>query len=326
MNARKIMLILWALSYFKTIAMSDPGAVKKKFSLGNTDKERRNNLIVIFLTIILLVVVVLLFVQRSEHKSILGSLNAEKDLIQSELNSMVQNYDSLKTDNDTLNTQLFMAQAKVKDLLLEVGQIKKASYEQISRYQDEVGSLRRIMRNYIVQVDSLNRRNEQLLAENLQVKQEYKEVESRNIALEKEKQQLSQKVERAAMLEALNLTVTGINKKGTEVASRDKAEKLMISFALSKNITARRGAKNIYVRILRPDQILLIKSKNDLFQYEDLRIPYSAMREVTYEGNELPVNIFWDQENGEPFLSGTYTIDIFADGNNIGSTTFAFKK
>ena len=306
--------------------MSDPGAVKKKFSLGNTDKERRNNLIVIFLTIILIVVIVLLFIQRNEHKSILGSLNAEKDLIQSELNSMVQNYDSLKTDNDTLNSQLFIAQTKVKDLLLEVGQIKKASYEQISRYQDEVGSLRRIMRNYIVQVDSLNRRNEQLMAENVQVKQEYKEVESRNIALEKEKQQLSQKVERAAMLEALNLTVTGINKKGTEVASRDKAEKLMISFTLSKNITARRGAKNVYVRILRPDQILLIKSKNDLFQYEDLRIPYSAMREVTYEGNELPVNIFWDQENGELFMPGTYTVDIFADGNNIGSTTFAFKK
>ncbi len=306
--------------------MSDSGAMKKRISLGNTEKERRNNLIVIILSVILLALVVVFFIQRSEHKQLMQSLNAEKDSIQLELNSMVQHYDSLQTDNDTLNAQLFVAQAKVKDLLLEVGQIKKASYEQISRYQEEVGSLRRIMRNYIVQVDSLNRRNQQLLAENQQVKEDFMESEAKNKALERERQQLSQKVERAAMLEAQNLTVIGINKKGNEVNNSDKAEKLMIGFTLSKNITAKRGEKDIYVRILRPDQILLVKSNKDLFQFEDLKIPYSAMRSVTYEGNELPVNIFWDNEGEAPFMTGNYTVDVFADGNNIGTATFSFKK
>ena len=59
--------------------MSDSVEKKKKFSLGETDKERRNNLIVIFLSVILIVVVVLLFMQRGEHKQIMSSLNAEKD-------------------------------------------------------------------------------------------------------------------------------------------------------------------------------------------------------------------------------------------------------
>jgi len=306
--------------------MSDSGDRKKKFSLGSTEKERRNNLVVIFLSVILLVVIVLFFMQRSEHERLMNSLNSEKDSLQAELSGMVQNYDSLKTDNDTLNAQLFVARTKVKDLLLEVGQIKKASYDQISRYQDEVGSLRRIMRNYIMQVDSLNRRNKILMEENKQVKQDYQEIESRNKALQREKAQLSQKVDRAAMLEALNLTVDGINKKGNEVNNSSKAEKLRISFTLSKNVTAKRGTKDIYVRILRPDQILLVKSKNDRFPFEDLRIPYSAMRQVTYEGNELPVNIFWDNEGESPFMTGEYTVDIFADGNNIGTTTFSFKK
>ena len=306
--------------------MTEKEQKKNKFSLGNTDKERRNNLIVIFLGIILIVVIVLFFMQRNEHQKMMESLTTEKNSIQTELNQMVQHYDSLKTDNDTLNQALFVAQTKVKDLLLEVGQVKKASYEQISRYQDEVGSLRNIMRNYIVQVDSLNRRNQQLLVENEQVKQDYMASETRNRELEKEKKQLSQKVERAAMLEALNLQVTGINSKGKEVNSRSKAEQLQISFTLSKNITAKRGAKNIYIRILRPDQILLVKSKADLFQFEDLKIPFSAMREVTYEGEELPVNIYWDNSGADPFKNGDYTIDIFADGNNIGTTTFSFKK
>ena len=106
--------------------MAEMEQKKSKFSLGGTDKERRNNLIVIFLGVVLVVVIVLLFVQRNEHKMILESLNAEKNSIQEELSQMVTNYDSLKTDNDTLNQQLFVAQAKVKDLLLEVNQIKKS--------------------------------------------------------------------------------------------------------------------------------------------------------------------------------------------------------
>lgn len=306
--------------------MSDIENVKNKFSLGNTDKDRRNNLIVIFLSVILVVVIVLFFIQRSEHAKIIGSLNEEKQDLQEELNEMMKGYDSLKTDNDTLNNELFVARTQVKDLMVEIGQLKKASYAQIAKYQDEVGSLRRIMRNYIVQVDSLNRRNQQLMAENEQVKQNYMQVESQNKALQEEKEQLSQRVERAAQLEALNLSVTAINKKGGSINNREKAEKLVVSLTLSKNVTTKRGNKNIYVRILRPDQVLLTKSSKDLFQFEDLKIPYSAMREVTYEGNELPVNIFWDNQGESPFIAGVYTIDVFADGNNIGTTTFSFKK
>ncbi|WP_321289540.1 hypothetical protein [uncultured Sunxiuqinia sp.] len=306
--------------------MSDLEKNKKKFSLGETDKERRNNLVVIFLSVILIVVVVLFFMQRGEHKQIMHSLNSEKDSLQVELSEMVQNYDSLKTESDTMNTQLFVAQTKVKDLLLEIGQVKKASYDQIEQYREQVGSLRRIMRNYIVQVDSLNRRNQELMAENEQVKQEFAQIENKNQKLEKEKERLSQRVEKAATLEAQGLTAFGINSRGNDVNNSRKAEKIQVSFTLGKNITAKRGAKNIYVRIQRPDQILLLKSKNDLFRFEDLRIPYSAMREVTYEGNDLPVNIFWDNNGEDPFIPGEYTVDIFADGNNIGTTEFLFKK
>ena len=225
--------------------MSDTEDVERKFTSGKTDKDRRNNLIVIFLSAILVIVVILFFIQRSEHSKIISSLNSEKESLQSELNEMMQSYDALKTDNDTLNGELFVARTRVKDLMVEIGQLKKASYSQISKYQDEVGSLRRIMRNYIVQVDSLNRRNQQLMVENEQVKQNYMEVESQNKTLQEEKNQLSQRVERASQLEALGLVVTAVNKKGSSINNREKAEKLVINFTLSKNVTAKRGNKNI---------------------------------------------------------------------------------
>ncbi len=309
----------------KTTGMEEFGN-KKRFSLGETEKERKNNLIIIFLSVILVIVVVIFVVQRIENKKIVNTLNIEKEAIQEELNGMVANYDSLKTTNDTISQELVVAQSKVKDLLLEVGQVKKASYEQISRYRQEVTSLRSIMQNFVVQIDSLNKRNEMLMRENSQVKQDFAQIEGQKEQLEKEKQQLQEKVSRAAMLEARSLFATGINQRGKDENSVRRAEQIKISFTLSSNVTAKRGEKTIYVRIQRPDQVLLIKSKTDLFEFEDLKIPFSASRGVTYEGQELPVNVFWDNTNEPPFQIGKYTIDVFVEGFNVGTTSVEFKR
>ena len=305
--------------------MDEFGKKKKGFSLGETEKERRNNLIIIFLSVVLLAVVVVFFVQHSENKKILNALNQEKASIQTELNSMMTNYDSIHTNNETLQSELSFAQTKVKDLLLEVGQVKKVSYDEIARYRQEVTTLRTIMKNYIIQVDSLNRRNELLMAENSQVKEEFAQSESKNQQLEVEKDRLQEKIKMAAQLEVTELVAVGINDRGKEAESARRALQIRVSFVISKNVTAPRGNKVIYVRIQKPNQVLFQKSANDLFALEDLKIPYSAKREVTYEGNSLPVNIFWDNEGAE-FLPGEYTIDIFADGSNIGTTKFLMKR
>ncbi len=306
--------------------MDEFGTKKKKgISLGETDKERKNNLIIIFLSVILLIVVVVFFVQHNENKKMLNALNLEKTSIQSELSTLMTNYDSLHTDNDTLQSKLSVEQTKVNDLLTEIVQVKKVSYNEIARYRQEVTTMRNIMKNYIIQVDSLNRRNELLMAENTQVKQEIAQSESKNVQLEKEKGHLQEKIKMAAQLEVTELFAVGINDRGKDAESARRALQIKVSFVISKNVTAPRGNKMIYIRIQKPNQLLLQKSPDDLFPFEDLKIPYSAKREVTYEGNALPVNIFWDNEGAE-FLPGEYTVDIFADGNNIGTTKFAMKR
>ena len=117
----------------------------------------------------------------------------------------------------------------------------------------------------------------------------------------------------------------GINRRGKEAESARGAKQIRVSFTLSKNVTAPRENKMIYVRIQKPNQVLFQQSPKDLFQFEDLKIPFSASREVNYEGNLLPVNIFWDN-NGEEFMEGEYTVDVFTDGNNIGTTKFLMKR
>lgn len=295
--------------------------VQKKYKA----KDRRNNIIVIALSLILIAVAVLFFLQRREHNFILGEIRAEKDSIQFELSQIAMSYDSLNTENDTINEQLYVAQAKVKDLLIEVEQTKKVSYQKISGYQKQVTTLRGIMKTFVVQIDSLNQINKELRAENLEVKEQYKKVESEKEQLSQEKDQLSQNLQRAAMLEARDLIAVPINNRSKETKYAKRTEKIRIYFVLGKNVTTRRGAKNIYARITRPDQLLLTKSPNDIFQFEDVKIPFSAMREINYEGKELPVAIFWDNTTEPQLMTGVYTVDLFGDGNIIGETSFEIK-
>lgn len=286
---------------------------------------KRNNIIVIVLSAILVFVVVMLLMQKNEYRGIVSELRAEKDSIQIELNQIASDYDLLRTENDTINEQLMLAQAKVKDLLLEVEQTKKISLQKITEYQNSVTTLRGIMRDFVVQIDSLGRRNEQLMAENNEVKEQVRRVESENMQLNQERERLQQNLQRAAMLEAREMYAEGLNDRDKETKFARRTEKIRVYFILGKNVSARRGTKNIYIRIMRPDQLLLSKSTDDRFPFEDTRIPYSAMREVNYEGLDLPVAIFWDNANEPELMTGVYTVNIFADGNMIGEVKFELR-
>jgi FtsZ-binding cell division protein ZapB len=287
--------------------------------------DPRKNALVIILAVLLVAVVVMFFMQRSEHAKVTAQMKQEKAAIESELNNMVLGYDSLKRKNSNLNIQFEGAQNKVKELLTEIVRVNNTSFQQITKYRDEMTTLRKIMRDYIVQIDSLNQKNQRLMAENSNVKQEVTEVKTQNQTLEQEKKKLEQTVTLAATLEAVNIKALGVNKKGKEQTRASKVENIKVDFILAKNLTAKRGTKNIYLRIQRPDQLLLTKSDKDLFKFEGLNIPFSAVREVEYEGIDLPVSIYWDNTGQAALINGQYTIDLFADGTNIGTTNLEIK-
>src|SRR5690554_3870212 len=203
-------------------------------------REKRNNIIVIVLAVILVALAIMYFLKDRDHRSIVRELNMEKDSIQMELSSLVTRYDSLAVETDTINDQLFVAQSKVKDLLLEIEQTKKVSLEQINSYQKQVTTLRGIMREFVVQIDSLNRRNQQLMAENLEVKEQFKQVESEKMQLAEEKQLLERNLQRAAVLQVRELRADALNPREKDTRYANRANQIRVHFILAENITARR--------------------------------------------------------------------------------------
>ncbi|OFY74806.1 MAG: hypothetical protein A2265_07580, partial [Bacteroidetes bacterium RIFOXYA12_FULL_33_9] len=202
----------------------------------------------------------------------------EKEQITEDLNNLIGEYDQLKTNNDTLNAKLEKEKARIQELVEKIQNIKQANSYQIAQYKKELTTLREIMKSYIVQIDSLNTMNKTLTAENIMVKTEYQKARITNKELEDKNQDLSQKVTVASVIKVKELTAIPINSKSKEVNKASKVDKIKVCFTLEENEIAPAGLKDVFIRIARPDELVLATSENNLFSYQGNTIVYSAKR------------------------------------------------
>ena len=217
--------------------------------------------------------------------------------------------------------QLTQEQMKTEQLLKELKNVKATDAREIARLKKELATCRAVIRSYILEIDSLNRLNQNLTAENTRVKGQYAEATRQIEGLNADKQSLSEKVAIAAQLDATGISLTAKNKRGKVTKSLKKCKTLQVNFSIAKNVTAQSGMKTIYVRITTPTGSVL--TNGGTFNYENRSLQYSMKRDIEYTGNETAVTTYW---NVNEFLSnGTYNVSIFADGNMIGSRNFSFK-
>ena len=94
-------------------------------------------------------------------------------------------------------------------------------------------------------------------------------------------------------------------------------------FTLGRNVTAKRGARTIYLRIIRPDGEVIAASSKSFFKFQNTSLTYSARREIEYEGERLDVAIYWPNDGS--LSKGEYTADLFCDNQQIGTTKFILK-
>ncbi|MBN1251930.1 MAG: hypothetical protein JXR51_09600 [Bacteroidales bacterium] len=291
--------------------------------------EKKNNIKVIVLIILSLAVIFLVidkFNQKSKTNTIIEELedtNTEKQNISKELQGLVIQYDDLKTNNDTLNKKLEIEKERIKAILEELKYVKSSNAAKVKEYKKELGTLRQIMRSYIVQIDSLYSKNKELVTENIKVKNQYDDIVSENENLSYERDSLAGTVEKAATLKALNLTATGLNVRDKETDRISKLDKIKICFTLDENNITEQGEKWVYIRIAKPDKYVITESEYNLFYFEGKQIAYTAKRNVNYTGKSTDMCIFW--KKNEDIKPGLYYVDIFTEGKKIGTLAFNLK-
>ncbi len=167
------------------------------------------------------------------------------------------------------------------------------------------------MRSYVVQIDSLNQLNQKLAKENTEVRKQMNWVRERNQKLENQQKDMKEVIAQASALRTENFVVYPVNKKRDKETNWKKCYNLKAEFVITKNVTAKRGDRVIYLRLKRPDDKVIAFSEKSFFKYQNVSLTYSAKREINYEGDRLEMAIYWPNDGS--LVKGKYVAELFSD-------------
>ena len=261
--------------------------------------------------------------QKQENREMQELAELDKQEMENEYQQFAMQYSEMKTqiNNDSIVAQLSAEQEKTQRLLRELQQVKANDAREITRLKKELATVRAVLRSYVIEIDSLNRLNQNLQEENTRVKAQYEEATQQIEGLSSEKQSLSEKVAIAAQLDAIGISMQAKDKRNKKTDHASKAKTMQVNFALAKNVTAQNGMRTVYVRITSPTGSLLGNAGS--FSYENRTLQCSIKKAVEYGGQETPVTLYWNVD--QALVGGTYQVSIFADGHMIGSRSFSLK-
>ncbi|MDD2594519.1 MAG: hypothetical protein PHD11_01720 [Bacteroidales bacterium] len=273
--------------------------------------------IVIALSIVaglLLVGLVFLYLNRS---NIIKDLNVEKSDLTNELVSLQNDYASLTTTNETINAELTVEKEKVEQLIERIQNTEATNRTKIRQYEKELGTLRSIMKGYIVQIDSLNTLNIALREEASAARQEAQESKKQYDELRTTTDEYAKQVTAGAVIKARAISVVAINSSNKETDRSSRVQKLKTCLSLIENSIAEKGPKVIYIRVTGPDGILIAGDQQRIFEVGGEEMIYSASREVDYQGEEVEICIYFANPQG--FVKGVYTVDVYSSEIKLGS-------
>ncbi|MBR3029812.1 MAG: hypothetical protein IKH93_01510 [Bacteroidales bacterium] len=265
---------------------------------------------------------VLAYVWISKN-NIVKDLNIEKADLTQEMMELREEYAELQTANDTLNANLEIEREKVDQLIERFQQTEATNRAQIRQYEKELGTLRSIMRHYIVQIDSLNNLNIALRQEASDARQEAAENRRQYDNLRTEADELGRQVAQGSVVKGRGVSLHAINASAKETDRSSRTEKLRTDLFLIENTIAKKGPRRVYIRVKGPDGILLTADDRQLFNCAGEEMIYSESREVDYQGEEVEVSVYF--ASPQPFTKGVYTVDAYTTEGKIGSADLLLK-
>lgn len=288
------------------------------------------------LVILSAIIVIGLILVLARTKTHLNGLLAEKEKqrqeLRIELDSLLTEHNKVKTEYGHLSDTLMVKDSIIQANATEIRRLLDTEWEYY-KVKKKLAQLQIVAQGYVLQMDSLYRVNASLTEENTAIKKDLKDLKKENEKIESDRKVLSGKVEIAAVLKAINMEATGLRSRsgGDKEVTTDKAQRVdqvKICFTVGENKIASAGKKDIYIRIARPDQEILIKSRLDdySFEYQGERLQYSVMETIDYENESKDVCVYWKKEySSQELQAGLYHVDIFCENAVIGHTTFTLR-
>ena len=249
--------------------------------------------------------------------TLVNELNVEKEELTSQMIALQNDYATLSSDYDTINSQLDSSREEVSQLIERIKKTEATNRSKMRQYEKELGTLRSIMRNYIVQIDSLNTLNKKLTADAAAARREAAESRKKSEELSKTVENLSGQVAVGSVVKARGLKLEAYNASDKVTDRSSRVVKMIANLSLVENDLAAKGPIRVYIRVKDPDGILLTNSSQRTFSVAGGEpMICTASREVDYEGKEVELGIYI--KDIPSYVKGIYTIEAYTEQTKLG--------
>jgi hypothetical protein len=251
-----------------------------------------------------------------------GTLMDERDGLQMELEQMQLTFSSMETDNVQMRDSIQWQANRISNLL----QSARNKDLDIQKLRDETATLRRIMKGYIHDIDSLQRMNDRLMVEKQNESYRADQAESKSSQLAQELNSTQEIVSKGSVLTASNFSSVGIKEKsrgGEKAVERaSQASQIKSCFTVRQNSIVKAGVKKLHLQVVSPSGSIIGGSGNANLDGKDQT--FSAAREIDYQNQDTDVCIYCN--TGGKLEKGTYKIYIFESGKKIGASELVFSR
>ncbi|MBD5200384.1 MAG: hypothetical protein HDR74_08685 [Bacteroides sp.] len=299
----------------------------------NPKKTNLTLVLVIILAVIILAGGIAFFSQSKKMEKALAQ-NEQLQLANDQL-TLSNEYQALNNEfaqyenqtrllaNDSLVEKYAAARSKVEKLLLELKNEKTKNAKRIKQLQDEVATLKGILRHYVEQIDSLAKENQGLRSENENIKDKNRQLSKRVDEVARDNAELTERMVLAEKLNVTGVMIQALKANGKNEKNITKARQLVVTFSIPQNNSTPVGEKDIYMRLISPEGDLL--GNGGVFNFEGQQVKCTARKTIEYAGEEIGgIKIFWDVN--ATLNPGTYTVELFCDNYRIASRHFELRK
>ena len=284
------------------------------------ERERKENkgprTVMIILAVVAVALGCVLGYMLYQRNSLVKDLETEKAELAQQMVALQQDFNSLNSDYESINHQLDTSREQVALLIEKLSKTEATNRAKIRQYEKELGTLRSIMKGYIVQIDSLNTLNKKLTADAAAARREAAESRAANEQLTQQVESLASQVSAGKILKARGISLLA-HYSNDKVGDRHSRVRYMTAnLSLVENTLADKGPVRIYVRVKDPEGILLNNTESTSFTAGGEVLQATASREVDYEGNEVDLTIYIN-DTGE-FVKGVYTLEVYTEQSLLG--------
>ncbi len=257
------------------------------------------------------------------------TLTQQKAAIEASLDSLSNDYASLRTENENLQGKVTSSAELVAQKEIVINQIKSASTKDLASLRDQVDRLKKTKIELETIIATLQSENAQLKDENLRLTDENSNLKGQNTTLSDQMQGLAKQLEeqirktQSATFKATSFRVEMERRNDKLTTRARKVREIFVSFDLADVPEPFHGPQKLYLAITNDKGSPVVSTnptKATVFAPTGpVEIQAQMVKQVVLEGTQRQS---FNYKLDERLKAGNYVVAIYCDKGLLGASTF----